>query len=122
MIYFDIQHHGNNIEHLPNIDLLQDSESILNVSIDTQGEITDQLIDQVYSSRFAKSKISKSAQISWGGISIVEQQLVSMQRALLVPSWQFYVTLSGSCAPLKPINKIREHLLDGLNHSRVLAY
>lgn len=122
MLYFDVQHHGDGVDRIPTLDLLQDPAAILNLSLDTQQDISYELLRQVESTCFHDVHVSRSRQISWGGISIVRQVVSSMERALLTSGWDFFVTLSGNCFPLKKIATIREQLDAALRLRETKAY
>ncbi len=48
----------------------------------------------------------------WGHWSLVETHAAAITRALQIPDWDYMINLSGACYPLKPVDEIRQRLLE----------
>jgi hypothetical protein len=108
MIYYEIQHHGD-IESVKSLcKLLQHSNNTVNISLNKleQEIINDSKEMRNESLNFRSLSIEMSEDISWGGYSITNRMLKSLEQSLKSPEWKFYVNLSGSCIPLNSQNKI----------------
>lgn len=122
MIYFDIQHHGPHVTCLPTIEFLSHRECSLHISIDSKQRHFQELQEQLASTEFKHTSLSRSPEISWGGISIVHQVIQAMERALKISGWEFFVTMSGSCIPIKPVHIIQANLRRKLHDDGTLGY
>jgi len=111
MIYADIQCHGDEILHLPLLNWLDHESFMFRVAVDTSRDApTVQLQNQVGRLKYSKGFLEKSNPASWGGISIVKNILAALDAALLRSGWEYFVTLSGSCFPLKCPGEILDYL------------
>lgn len=122
MAYFYIQHHGDDVNCIPSIDWLQHKNCSLGVWIDTPNAPSSALGEQIEKSIYSHVTLAKSLPISWGGISIVRQTISAMEEALKVDNWRFFITLSGSCTPVKPVDSIRDILYRNYQEKGISAY
>ncbi|WP_289027920.1 beta-1,6-N-acetylglucosaminyltransferase [uncultured Paraglaciecola sp.] len=102
MIYFDIQHHGNASILNDLLERLKSSESLVRLSYDGDIKSSEfKMLELNHKNSFSDFSITKSPQLSWGGWSIVNNMLSSIETALTKSDWSYYVNLSGACLPLK---------------------
>lgn len=122
MIYYELQHHGSGIKHLPFVELFASPSAILSVSLDTSDDNFEDLNDSINRLNFASVRIARSPALSWGGYSIVAQMLSAIESALEVPNWEFYINISGACVPLASPGRIYTALTNNLTNKGIRAY
>ncbi|WP_137702697.1 beta-1,6-N-acetylglucosaminyltransferase [Marimonas lutisalis] len=122
MIYYAIQSHGSTetLEYL--LRYLSPSRERFDVSLDMADQ---EVIDA--SSRFRKLvdkkiRVSGCGPLSWGGATLTREMINALTRSLEHDDWQWFVNLSGSCMPLRPVDKIFRILENRRRNSGKIAF
>jgi hypothetical protein len=120
MILYNIQHFGD-ISWLPwLIRILQHSENQFLITIDGDCEKVTDVKERIYQNSISARNIivEKSPPIYWCGPSQAKMYLSVLQKASEIPDWQYFINLSGACAPLATQSEI----FDVLNHDYSMGY
>lgn len=109
MIYYDIQHHGSVDRLRWLVSHLSHLGNHINVSYD--GDITNlRSLNQSLNSYSGSFSVSKSLPVTWCGPSQIYQMKKSIENALAVSGWDYFVNLSGVDVPLVSQREFFERL------------
>lgn len=102
MIYYDIQHFGDEIEQVKWLcKLVSHPKNRIHVSLDSSKETISNLKSWAKASTFDNISVSKSLKSCWGGPSITHNMVEAVNRAIKFKDWEYFINLSGNCIPLK---------------------
>lgn len=108
MIHYDIQHFGDTTWLPWLVGLLQHPQDSFRISYDAPQEAVARLDADMRGHDIAARNlvVERSVPIRWCGPSQVVGQIHALRRALAFEGWEFFVNLSGSCAPLQPRDQL----------------
>lgn len=117
MIYYDIQHHGD-FQYVPwLVSLLDDEGNKFCINCDTSETLFASVKSEIEKSTADITgeivNITQSQPVTWCGPSQVEIIFASLRHALEHKHWQWFINMSGTCAPIKSQSEIRRHLEKG---------
>lgn len=120
MIYYDIQHFGSFGNTQWQLENLASKDFHIHFSYDGDQGVLEESIDK---SRLKLKSLnfSRSYDLTWGGASIAAQMKKSLERALLVPGWKYFINLSGRCFPLFDPNETLD-ILEGFSNKAKRSY
>jgi len=99
LIYYDIQHHGNVDRLRWLVSHLSHFGNHINVTYD--GDVSSlESLNQSFHSGICGFSTSKSLPVTWCGPSQIYQMKKSIEKALEVSGWDYFVNLSGVDIPL----------------------
>lgn len=122
MIYYDIQHFGEDIEQVKWLcQLLKYPGNHLHISLDSPKRTIEEFKQWGKSNKRKDISVSKSPRSNWAGDSLSKIMMLSAERALKKKGWEYFVNLSGNCIPLAPQPKIIA-LLESYRSDDILSF
>jgi GT2 family glycosyltransferase/glycosyltransferase involved in cell wall biosynthesis/tetratricopeptide (TPR) repeat protein len=111
-LHFEVQHHGAPDPALWLADLLADPRHSLHLSLDGDEDAlaTGRAAAHGLRAGFAHFGLTRSPHLRWGGPSIHLALIDRLRQSLSISGWDYLVNLSGTCAPLQPLDALKAHL------------
>jgi hypothetical protein len=101
MIAYNIQHHGNKLDHLQWLTkALAEHAAVVDVCLDSPQEPINTFSTYCTANSLDNVRVFKSMPVIWAGPSVVNQMRDMLRLALEKNDWEWLINLSGSCAPV----------------------
>lgn len=120
MIYYDIQHHGHVKGLLELKNLFWNKQNFYNFSIDSTKSNFEEARN--FFKETQNTNISRCDQLSWAGPSLMLQMAKSLENAVKIKGWEYFVNLSGTCIPLMSQKEIFNEIKNNKNKSFCFSF